>query len=135
MLFSFFLVKVCRNPLPPAASRCLAKFKEASGTLLFPPILPCTEWLKIHSEQGLAERSSLLVSIALSYLFPDTVILSADALALRRARQAQRRAQQTPIQLSKEQKELVQILLGAHTRHVSTMFDQFVQFRVSTYRI
>nr|XP_020029964.1 nuclear receptor subfamily 1 group I member 3 isoform X8 [Castor canadensis] len=57
------------------------------------------------------------------------MILSADALALRRARQAQRRAQQTPIQLSKEQKELVQILLGAHTRHVSTMFDQFVQFR------
>ncbi|XP_012886099.1 PREDICTED: nuclear receptor subfamily 1 group I member 3 [Dipodomys ordii] len=61
------------------------------------------------------------------------MILSAEALALRRARQAQRRVQQTPIQLSKEQKELVQILLGAHTRHMSTMFDQFVQFRPPAY--
>ncbi|KAM8897101.1 nuclear receptor subfamily 1 group I member 3 [Lycaon pictus] len=57
------------------------------------------------------------------------MILSAKALALRRAKQAQRRAQQAPLQLSKEQKELVQTLLGAHTRHVGTMFDQFVQFR------
>uniref|UniRef100_A0A8C0SJ00 Nuclear receptor subfamily 1 group I member 3 n=2 Tax=Canis lupus familiaris TaxID=9615 RepID=A0A8C0SJ00_CANLF len=57
------------------------------------------------------------------------MILSAEALALRRAKQAQRRAQQAPLQLSKEQKELVQTLLGAHTRHVGTMFDQFVQFR------
>uniref|UniRef100_A0A8C0P0F5 Nuclear receptor subfamily 1 group I member 3 n=1 Tax=Canis lupus familiaris TaxID=9615 RepID=A0A8C0P0F5_CANLF len=57
------------------------------------------------------------------------MILSAEALALRRAKQAQRRAQQAPLQLSKEQKELVQTLLGAHTRHVRTMFDQFVQFR------
>ncbi|XP_062960277.1 nuclear receptor subfamily 1 group I member 3 isoform X7 [Cynocephalus volans] len=57
------------------------------------------------------------------------MILSAEALALRRAKQAQRRAQQKPMQLSKEQKELVQTLLGAHTRHVGTMFDQFVQFR------
>ncbi|XP_004443748.1 PREDICTED: nuclear receptor subfamily 1 group I member 3 isoform X2 [Ceratotherium simum simum] len=57
------------------------------------------------------------------------MILSAEALALRRAKQAQRRAQQAPTQLSKEQKELVQILLGAHNRHVGTMFDQFVQFR------
>ncbi|XP_048212473.1 nuclear receptor subfamily 1 group I member 3 isoform X1 [Perognathus longimembris pacificus] len=61
------------------------------------------------------------------------MILSAEALALRRARQAQRRGQQTPIQLSKEQKELVQILLGAHTRHMSTMFDQFVHFRPPAY--
>ncbi|XP_064333989.1 nuclear receptor subfamily 1 group I member 3 isoform X2 [Camelus dromedarius] len=51
------------------------------------------------------------------------------ALALRRARQAQRRAQQASMQLSKEQKELVQTLLGAHTRHVGPMFHQFVQFR------
>lgn len=57
------------------------------------------------------------------------MILSAEALALRRARQAQRRAQQTSIQLSKEQKELIQILLEAHTRHMGTVFDQFVNFR------
>uniref|UniRef100_A0A8C3WRL1 Nuclear receptor subfamily 1 group I member 3 n=1 Tax=Catagonus wagneri TaxID=51154 RepID=A0A8C3WRL1_9CETA len=57
------------------------------------------------------------------------MILSAEALALRRARQAQRRAQQASLQLSKEQEALVQILLGAHTRHMGTMFDQFVQFR------
>lgn len=63
------------------------------------------------------------------------MILSAEVLALRRARQVQRRAQQASLQLSKEQKALVQILLGAHTRHMGTMFDQFVQFRVSTYRI
>lgn len=65
---------------------------------------------------------------------PRTVILSAEALAARRAKQAQRRAQQAPAQLSKAQQELVQTLLGAHTRHVGTMFDQFVQFRVSLYR-
>uniref|UniRef100_A0A8C2VZ57 Nuclear receptor subfamily 1 group I member 3 n=2 Tax=Chinchilla lanigera TaxID=34839 RepID=A0A8C2VZ57_CHILA len=57
------------------------------------------------------------------------MILSEEALALRRAKQAQRRAQQTALQLSKEQKETVQTLLEAHTRHVGTMFDQFVQFR------
>ncbi|XP_054549506.1 nuclear receptor subfamily 1 group I member 3 [Talpa occidentalis] len=57
------------------------------------------------------------------------MILSAEALALRRAKQAERRAQQAPVQLSKEQKALVQTLLGAHTRHMGTMFDQFVQFR------
>uniref|UniRef100_A0A8C4M2Q5 Nuclear receptor subfamily 1 group I member 3 n=1 Tax=Equus asinus TaxID=9793 RepID=A0A8C4M2Q5_EQUAS len=57
------------------------------------------------------------------------MILSSEALALRRAKQAQRRAQQAPTQLSKEQKELVQILLGAHNRHLGTMFEQFVQFR------
>nr|XP_005909278.1 PREDICTED: nuclear receptor subfamily 1 group I member 3 isoform X5 [Bos mutus] len=57
------------------------------------------------------------------------MILSAEALALRRARQSQRRAQQASMQLSKEQKELVRTLLGAHARHVGTMFDQFVQFR------
>uniref|UniRef100_A0A8D1FAM7 Nuclear receptor subfamily 1 group I member 3 n=2 Tax=Sus scrofa TaxID=9823 RepID=A0A8D1FAM7_PIG len=57
------------------------------------------------------------------------MILSAEVLALRRARQVQRRAQQASLQLSKEQKALVQILLGAHTRHMGTMFDQFVQFR------
>uniref|UniRef100_A0A8D2CW21 Nuclear receptor subfamily 1 group I member 3 n=1 Tax=Sciurus vulgaris TaxID=55149 RepID=A0A8D2CW21_SCIVU len=61
------------------------------------------------------------------------MILSAEALALRRAKQAQRRAQQTPTQLSQEQKKLVQTLLGAHTRHVGTMFDQFVQFRPPAY--
>ncbi|XP_044904368.1 nuclear receptor subfamily 1 group I member 3 isoform X2 [Felis catus] len=57
------------------------------------------------------------------------MILSAEALALRRAKQAQRRAQRAPSQLSDKQKELVRTLLGAHTRHVGTMFDQFVQFR------
>ncbi|XP_008056095.1 nuclear receptor subfamily 1 group I member 3 isoform X5 [Carlito syrichta] len=57
------------------------------------------------------------------------MILSAEALALRRAKQAQRRAQQTPTQLSKEQEELIRTLLGAHVRHVGTMFEQFVQFR------
>ncbi|EHB13637.1 Nuclear receptor subfamily 1 group I member 3 [Heterocephalus glaber] len=57
------------------------------------------------------------------------MILSAEALALRRAKQAQRRAQQMTLQLSKEQKKMVQTLLEAHARHVVTMFDQFVQFR------
>ncbi|XP_045311244.1 nuclear receptor subfamily 1 group I member 3 isoform X1 [Leopardus geoffroyi] len=57
------------------------------------------------------------------------MILSAEALALRRAKQAQRRVQRAPSQLSHKQKELVRTLLGAHTRHVGTMFDQFVQFR------
>ncbi|XP_030874111.1 nuclear receptor subfamily 1 group I member 3 isoform X3 [Leptonychotes weddellii] len=57
------------------------------------------------------------------------MILSAEALAQRRAKQAQRRAQWAPVQLSKGQQELVQTLLGAHARHVGTMFDQFVQFR------
>ncbi|KAI5940668.1 nuclear receptor subfamily 1 group I member 3 isoform X1 [Manis javanica] len=57
------------------------------------------------------------------------MILSAEALALRRARQARRRAQCAPMLLSKEQKELVRTLLGAHTRHMGAMFDQFVQFR------
>ncbi|XP_058516521.1 nuclear receptor subfamily 1 group I member 3 [Ochotona princeps] len=61
------------------------------------------------------------------------MIMSAEALALRRAKQAQRRAQQTPVQLSKEQKELVQILLGAHTRHMGTMFEQFVHFKPPAY--
>ncbi|XP_032253152.1 nuclear receptor subfamily 1 group I member 3 isoform X2 [Phoca vitulina] len=57
------------------------------------------------------------------------MILSAEALAQRRAKQAQRRAQWAAVQLSKGQQELVQTLLGAHARHVGTMFDQFVQFR------
>ncbi|XP_006907914.1 nuclear receptor subfamily 1 group I member 3 [Pteropus alecto] len=57
------------------------------------------------------------------------MILSAEALALRRAKQAQRRAQRAPPGLSKEQKELVQTLLEAHARHMSTMFGQFVCFR------
>ncbi|XP_004390221.1 nuclear receptor subfamily 1 group I member 3 isoform X4 [Trichechus manatus latirostris] len=57
------------------------------------------------------------------------MILSAEALALRRAQQAQRRAEQAPVRLSKEQKDLVQMLLWAHTRHMGTMFDQFVHFR------
>ncbi|XP_075845199.1 nuclear receptor subfamily 1 group I member 3 isoform X3 [Microtus pennsylvanicus] len=57
------------------------------------------------------------------------MILSAEALALRRARQAQRRAQKASLQLSLEQKELVQTLLGAHTRHVVPMFGQLVKFR------
>uniref|UniRef100_A0A8C7A8A3 Nuclear receptor subfamily 1 group I member 3 n=1 Tax=Neovison vison TaxID=452646 RepID=A0A8C7A8A3_NEOVI len=56
------------------------------------------------------------------------MILSAEALAARRAKQAQRRARQVPAQLSKEQEELVRTLLGAHSRHVGTMFNQFVQF-------
>ncbi|XP_037681435.1 nuclear receptor subfamily 1 group I member 3 isoform X2 [Choloepus didactylus] len=56
------------------------------------------------------------------------MILSAEALALRRAKQAQRRAEQASKQLSQEQKELIQTFLRAHTRHVGTMFDQFVQF-------
>lgn len=63
------------------------------------------------------------------------MILSAEALALRRARQARRRAQKASLQLSQQQKELIQTLLGAHTRHVGPMFDQFVQFRVRTYQI
>ncbi|XP_036090625.1 nuclear receptor subfamily 1 group I member 3 isoform X3 [Rousettus aegyptiacus] len=57
------------------------------------------------------------------------MILSAEALALRRAKQAQRRAQQAPSGLSEGQKELVRTLLGAHARHVSTMFGQFLCFR------
>lgn len=61
------------------------------------------------------------------------MILSAEALALRRARQAQRRAQKASLQLSQQQKELVQTLLGAHTRHVGPMFDHFVQFKPPAY--
>ncbi|XP_007945932.1 nuclear receptor subfamily 1 group I member 3 [Orycteropus afer afer] len=57
------------------------------------------------------------------------MILSAEALALRRAKQAQQRAEQAPMQLSKEQKKLIQTLLEAHTCHMGNMFDQFVQFR------
>ncbi|XP_054976662.1 nuclear receptor subfamily 1 group I member 3 [Sorex araneus] len=53
------------------------------------------------------------------------MILSAEALALRRARLAERRAQR----LSKEQKALVEMLLGAHARHVGPMFERLVQFR------
>ncbi|EGW08567.1 Nuclear receptor subfamily 1 group I member 3 [Cricetulus griseus] len=71
--------------------------------------------------------------MALSSLLPDTVILSAEALALRRARQAQRRAQKASLQLSQERKELVQTLVGAHIRHVGPMFDQFVKFRPPAY--
>ncbi|GAB1285692.1 Nuclear receptor subfamily 1 group I member 3 [Apodemus speciosus] len=61
------------------------------------------------------------------------MILSAEALALRRTRQAQRRAQKASLQLSQQQKELVQTLLGAHTRHVGPMFDYFVQFKPPAY--
>ncbi|ERE74019.1 nuclear receptor subfamily 1 group I member 3-like isoform 5 [Cricetulus griseus] len=61
------------------------------------------------------------------------MILSAEALALRRARQAQRRAQKASLQLSQERKELVQTLVGAHIRHVGPMFDQFVKFRPPAY--
>lgn len=97
---------------------------------LFPP--PLLRRAPGGPDLGLLDRCCLLVSVVLSYLSLGTVILSAEALALRRAKQAQRRAQQTALQLSKEQKVMVQILLDAHTRHVRTMFDQFVQFRVST---
>ncbi|XP_036622335.1 nuclear receptor subfamily 1 group I member 3 isoform X2 [Trichosurus vulpecula] len=59
-----------------------------------------------------------------------TVILSAEVLAQRRAKQAQKRAEQEPTQLTQKQEALVQVLLGAHARHVGTiLFDQFVQFR------
>ncbi|XP_019061427.1 nuclear receptor subfamily 1 group I member 3 isoform X6 [Fukomys damarensis] len=54
------------------------------------------------------------------------MILSAEDLALRRARQDWRRAQQAPM---KEQKELIQTLLEAHTSHMATMFDHFVHFK------
>lgn len=113
-------------------------FKQASGALRNSPPSLCPSLCRASESPGLRadrKRCSLLVSITLSHLSPGTVILSAEVLALRRARQVQRRAQQASLQLSKEQKALVQILLGAHTRHMGTMFDQFVQFRVSTYRI
>lgn len=58
------------------------------------------------------------------------MILSAEALAQRRARQAQRRARQAAEQLSEEQRALVQTLLGAHSRHLGSMFHQFVLFKV-----
>lgn len=58
------------------------------------------------------------------------VILSAEALAQRRARQAQRRARQAAEQLSQEQRALVQTLLAAHSRHLGSMFHQFVLFKV-----
>nr|XP_019568498.1 PREDICTED: nuclear receptor subfamily 1 group I member 3 isoform X5 [Rhinolophus sinicus] len=57
------------------------------------------------------------------------MILSAEALAQRRARQAQRRAWQAAEQLSEEQRALVQTLLGAHSRHLGSMFHQFVLFK------
>ncbi|KAM6219289.1 nuclear receptor subfamily 1 group I member 3 isoform 4-T4 [Rhynchocyon petersi] len=61
------------------------------------------------------------------------MILSADALALRRAKQAQQRAGQVPLQLSKEQEDLVRTLLDAHMRHMGTMFDHFVRFNPPAY--
>ncbi|XP_023556970.1 nuclear receptor subfamily 1 group I member 3-like isoform X5 [Octodon degus] len=61
------------------------------------------------------------------------MVLSPEALVLRRAKQAWRRAQHSPMKLRKEQKELVQILLEAHTRYVATMFDQFVQFKTQSF--
>ncbi|XP_019488662.1 PREDICTED: nuclear receptor subfamily 1 group I member 3 isoform X4 [Hipposideros armiger] len=57
------------------------------------------------------------------------MILSAEALALRRAKQAQRGARQAAEQLSQEQRALIQTLLGAHSRHMGSMFHQFVLFR------
>ncbi|XP_027710593.1 nuclear receptor subfamily 1 group I member 3 isoform X1 [Vombatus ursinus] len=57
------------------------------------------------------------------------MILSAEVLAQRREKQAQKRAEQEPVQLNQKQEALVQVLLGAHARHVGTIFDQFVQFR------
>lgn len=51
------------------------------------------------------------------------VILSAEALAQRRARQAAE-------QLSQEQRALVQTLLGARSRHLGSVFHQFVLFKV-----
>ncbi|XP_012658105.1 nuclear receptor subfamily 1 group I member 3 isoform X9 [Otolemur garnettii] len=69
----------------------------------------------------------------LSYLLLGTVILSAEALALRRAKQAQRRAEQETVQLSKEQEELIQTLLGAHTRHMGSIAEHFVHFRPPAY--
>ncbi|XP_012658100.1 nuclear receptor subfamily 1 group I member 3 isoform X4 [Otolemur garnettii] len=61
------------------------------------------------------------------------MILSAEALALRRAKQAQRRAEQETVQLSKEQEELIQTLLGAHTRHMGSIAEHFVHFRPPAY--
>lgn len=120
--------KVAKNPLQPGASRISAKpSRPTSFTLLGTRGVP---------DVGLAETGALGWSQWLCHLCsPDTVILSAEALALRRAKQAQRRAQRAPSQLSDKQKELVRTLLGAHTRHVGTMFDQFVQFRVSLDRL
>lgn len=119
---------MARNPLRPGASRISAKpSRPTSFTLLGTRGVP---------DVGLAETGALGWSQWLCHLCsPDTVILSAEALALRRAKQAQRRAQRAPSQLSDKQKELVRTLLGAHTRHVGTMFDQFVQFRVSLDRL
>lgn len=112
------------QPSPRGPQECSSL--PASFTVRGPPGLP---------DRGLAEGGALRGSQwRCPTSSPGTVILSAEALAMRRAKQAQRRAQQAPAQLSKEQQELVQTLLGAHTRHVGTMFDQFVQFRVSLYR-
>uniref|UniRef100_A0A8C2YKG0 Nuclear receptor subfamily 1 group I member 3 n=1 Tax=Chinchilla lanigera TaxID=34839 RepID=A0A8C2YKG0_CHILA len=61
------------------------------------------------------------------------MVLSPEALALRRAKQALRRAQQPLMKVRKEQNELVQTLLEAHTRYVATMFDQFVQFKTQNF--
>ena len=121
-----------RNPLPPGASGTPVEPKEMPGT---PPSL--CPLCSVQGPQARGwQRDVLSAGLKLSHIpSPGTVILSAEALALRRARQAQRRAQQASMQLSKEQKELVRTLLGAHSRHVGTMFDQFVQFRVSIYRI
>lgn len=127
--------KACRKPVPPGAS----------GT---PPGPRRPQELLSLSASSLGRASEgsqtggwqsgavLCWSQWLCHIpCPSTVILSAEALALRRARQARRRAQCAPMLLSKEQKELVRTLLGAHTRHMGAMFDQFVQFRVSTHRI
>lgn len=81
--------------------------------------------------QGLAQKGALCWPQQLCHIsFLGTVILSAEALALRQAKQAQRRARQAAEQLSQEQRALIQTLLGAHRRHMSSMFHQFVLFRV-----
>ncbi|XP_010614905.1 nuclear receptor subfamily 1 group I member 3 isoform X4 [Fukomys damarensis] len=90
--------------------------------------------LCVAEEEQLTANTSRIQGTVMATPTPEStssgeVILSAEALALRRAKQDQRRAKQAALQLSKKQKEIVQTLLEAHTRHLGTMFDQFVQFR------
>uniref|UniRef100_A0A8C6AVQ4 Nuclear receptor domain-containing protein n=1 Tax=Monodon monoceros TaxID=40151 RepID=A0A8C6AVQ4_MONMO len=76
------------------------------------------------------ERCSLLVSTVLSHPFPrhNDPIGRSPGVAVSKTGPA---AGTASIDAA-EEKELVQTLLGAQTRHVGTMFDQFVQFRVTS---
>ncbi|XP_039766713.1 nuclear receptor subfamily 1 group I member 3 isoform X2 [Ornithorhynchus anatinus] len=97
----------------------------SKGTSLTCPFTRCCVVTKAQRRQCPACRLQKCLDAGMR----KDMILSAETLALRRARRAQQRVQRAFGQLSKEQEGLIQLLLGAHARHVVPMFLQFVQFR------